>query len=172
MASTPIHISGLTVVLLYVGLFQPISAPSQTTARWTPGAIPMGSQIGPPAAFPVIKGHPYTAEVVQQQTTALMDGTKRLDEARNIHRRDSGGRLLDEKLPSPHVKLGDGEAFTQHGFVLVDPVGRLLTQWDDDTRTVVVSSIAAQQPLADNFDAPCAPVSGYAILEQKDLGER
>jgi hypothetical protein len=45
-------------------------------------------------------------------------------------------------------------------------------QWDDDSRTVVVSSIRAQPPLMDNFDAPCPPTSGYATVEQKDLGER
>jgi hypothetical protein len=131
----------------------------------------MGSRIGPLAAFPAIKGKPYTAEVLQQQTIALQDGTKRLDEAHNIHRRDSGGRLLDEQLPSPHVKLGDGETFTQHGFVLVDPVSMVSMQWDDDSRTVVVSSIAQPTPM-DNFDARCPHTSGYAIVEQKDLGER
>ncbi|HSY66968.1 MAG TPA: hypothetical protein VK829_20430 [Terriglobales bacterium] len=132
----------------------------------------MGSRIGPLAAFPAIKGQPYTAEVLQQQTVVLQDGTKRLAEAHNIHRRDSSGRLLDEQLPSPHVKLSDGEAFTQHGFVLVDPVIMLSMQWDDDSRTVVVLSIRAQPPLLDNFDAPCPPTSGYATVEQKDLGER
>jgi len=131
----------------------------------------MGSRIGPAAAFPVIKGKPYTAEVLQRQTSVLQDGTKRLDEAHNIHRRDSGRRLLDEQLPSPHVKLGDGETFTQHGFVLVDPVSMVSMQWDDDSRTVVASSIA-QPPLMDNFAARCPHTSGYATVEQKDLGER
>jgi hypothetical protein len=45
-------------------------------------------------------------------------------------------------------------------------------QWDDDSRTVVVISIRSQPPLMDNFDAPCPPTSGYATVEQKDLGER
>jgi hypothetical protein len=131
----------------------------------------MGSHIGPLAAFPAIKRKPYTAEVLQQQTKVLQDGTKRLDEAHNIQRRDSGGRLLDEQLPSPHVKLGDGETFIQHGFVLVDPVSMVSMQWDDDSRTVVVSSIV-QPPLLGNFDARCPHTSGYTIVEQKDLGER
>jgi hypothetical protein len=132
----------------------------------------MGTRICPLAAFPAKKRQPYTAELLEQQTTVLPDGTKRIDEAHNIHRRDSKGRLLDEQLPSPHVKLNDGETFTQHGFVLVDPVSMLTTQWDDDSRTVVVSSIRAPQPLMDNLDSPCPPSSGYATLEQKDLGER
>lgn len=172
MPSVRIHSSCLAVALVCAELFQSLNVPSQTTGEWTPGAVPMGSRIGPLAAFPVIKGQPYTAEVLQQRTTVLKDGTKRLAEARNVHRRDSGGRLLDEQLPSPHVKLGDGETFTQHTFVLVDPVGMLLTQWDDDTQTVVVGSIRSQQPLMDNFDGPCPPTSGYAKVEQKDLGER
>jgi hypothetical protein len=130
----------------------------------------MGSHIGPLAAFPAIKGKPYTAEVLQQQTKVLQDGTKRLDEARNIQRRDSGGRLLDEQLPSPHVRPGDGETFTQHGFVLVDPISMVSMQWDDDSRTAVGSIV--QPPLMDNFDARCPNTSGYTIVEQKDLGER
>jgi len=162
----------LAFALFCAQLFQPLNVSSQTTEVWTPGAIPMGSQIGPGAAFPVIRGQPYTAEVLQQQTTVLTDGTKRVAEARNVHRRDSRGRLLDEKLPSPHVKIGEGEVFTQHGFVLVDPVGLSSSQWDDDTRTVVVSSIRAQQAQVDNFDRPCPASSGYATVEQQELGER
>lgn len=159
-------------LVLVVALLQPLNVRAQTSTGWTPGAVPMGSQISPLAAFPAIKGQPYTAEVLQQQTTVLLDGTKRLAEAHNIHRRDSGGKLLDEQLPSPRVKLGDGETFTQHRFVLVDPVSMLWMQWDDDSRTVVVSSIHAQQRLMDNFDAPCPAVSGYAKVEQQDLGDR
>jgi hypothetical protein len=173
MPSARICRSCLFISLVFVvPLLQPLNVRSQANSEWTPGAVPMGSHIGPLAAFPAIKGQPYTAEVLQQQTIVLQDGTKRLAEAHNIHRRDSTGRLLDEQLPSPHVKVSDGETFTQHGFVLVDPVSMRSMQWDDDSRTVVVISIRSQPPLMDNFDAPCPPTSGYATVEQKDLGER
>jgi hypothetical protein len=173
MPSARICRSCLFISLVFVvPLLQPLNVRSQTNSEWTLGAVPMGSHIGPLAAFPAIKGQPYTAEVLQQQTIVFQDGTKRLAEAHNIHRRDSTGRLLDEQLPSPHVKGSDGETFTQHGFVLVDPVSMRSMQWDDDSRTVVVISIRSQPPLMDNFDAPCPPTSGYATVEQKDLGER
>jgi hypothetical protein len=159
-------------LILVVVLLQPLNGRSQTKIEWTPGAVPMGSQIGPLAGFPVVKGQPYTAEVLQQQITVSLDGTKQLAEAHNIHRRDSSGKLLDEKLPSPRVKQGDGETFTQHGFVLVDPVSMVWMQWDDDSRTAVVSSIHAQQRFMDAFDTPCLVVSGYANVEQQDLGGR
>jgi hypothetical protein len=173
MPSASICRSCLSISLAFViPLLQPLKIRSQTNSEWTPDAVPMGSHIGPLAVFPVIKGQPYTAAVLQQQTIVLQDGTKRLAEAHNIHRRDSTGRLLDEQLPSPPVKVRGGETFTQHGFVLVDPVSMRSMQWNDDSRTVVVSSIDAQPPLLDNFDAPCPPTSGYATVEQKELGER
>jgi hypothetical protein len=108
MPSELIHSSWLAAALIFVRLLQPLGVPSQTNPEWTPGAVPMVSQIGLLAAYPVIKGQPYTAEVLQQRTTVLVEGTTRLAEAHNIHRRDSGGRLLDEKLPSPPVKVGAG----------------------------------------------------------------
>jgi hypothetical protein len=156
----------LVTLVSVIALLQPLNLRSQTNSEWTPGAVPMGSHIGPAAAFPAIKGEPYTAEVLQQQTV-LVDRTKQL-EAHNIYRRDSSGRLLDEQLPSPHVKVSDGEIFTQHSFVLVDPARMLSMLWDDDSRTVVVNSIIAPQS-KDNFDAACPAVSGYASTEQQDL---
>ena len=171
MPSARICRSCLLVTLVFVvPLLQPLNVRSQTNSEWTPGAVPMGSRIGPVAAFPAIKGQPYTAEVLQQRTTVLQDGTRQLAEAHNIYRRESSGRLLDEQLPSPHVKLSGGETFTQHSFVLVDPVRMLSMQWDDDSRTVVVSSIIAPQS-TDNFDAPCPAVSAYAKVEQQGLGK-
>jgi hypothetical protein len=133
----------------------------------------MGSHIGLLAAFPVIKEQPYTASVVQQQTTILPNGMKRLDEAHNIHRRDSSGRLLDEQLPSPHTKLDDSEVWTQHSFALDDPASMLFTQWDDQSRTVVVGSIPLSRSSSrNNAEAHCQASSGYAEEELQDLGER
>lgn len=157
-------------LILMVGLFQQPTLRAQTATEWTPGAVPMGSQIGPYAAFPVIQGQPYTAEVVQQETVIRKDG-KRLGEAHNIHRRDSDGRLLDESLPSPPVNTGGG--VVRHGFTLVDPVQMLLMQWNDSTHTAVISSMHVQLPFQDNFQRfPCPNVGGWVKVEQQELGER
>jgi hypothetical protein len=170
MSSRP-NCSSHTLVLAIV--LQPFMLRAQIETDWTPGAVPMGSHIGLRAAFPVIKGRPYTADVVQQQTTVLLNGTKRLDEARNIQRRDARGRLLDEQLPSPHVKLDGSEIFTQHAFVLDDPDSMLSMQWDDDSRTLVVGSIPASPAWSRNTSDPhCPATSGYAEEQQRDLGER
>src|ERR1019366_1834369 len=165
--------TALAIRVVLALVLQPLILRAQSQTDWTPGAVPMGSHIGLLAAFPVIKGQPYTADVVQQQTTVLLNGTKRLDEARNIHRRDSRGRLLDEQLPSPHVKLDDSEVFTQHAFVLDDPDSMLSMQWDDDSRTLVVGSIPASPQWSRNrYDPHCPATSGYAEEEGRDLGER
>jgi hypothetical protein len=166
-----LNLSSHTLVLAIV--LQPLMLWARSQTDWTPGAVPMGSHIGLLAAFPVIKGQPYTADVVQQQTTILKNGTKRLDEAHNIHRRDSNGRLLDEQLPSPHVNLDDSEVSTQHSFALDDPDSMLFTQWDDQSRTVVVGSIPVSRASSRNSSEPhCPGASGYADEEQRDLGER
>jgi hypothetical protein len=64
---------------------------------WTPGAVPMGSQIGLLAAFAVVKNQPYTAEIIRQHTT-VVDGAKRLSEAHNIQRREAWANLEQREL--------------------------------------------------------------------------
>jgi len=132
------HYCLLSVVVLS-GLLQTLTA--QTTPDWKPGTLPMGARMGLGAAFPVVKGQPYTAEILYQQTYTLRDGTKRLYEAHNIVRRDSQGRLLNEDLPSPVVKFGDSELSGEHGFELDDPIRMIFMQWNDSSQSVLVSAI-------------------------------
>jgi hypothetical protein len=40
----------------------------------TPGALTMGSSLGFTAAFPVVRSHPYTANVVMQNTNIGPEG--------------------------------------------------------------------------------------------------
>ena len=150
-----------------------LSARSQMSREWTPGAIPMGSQIGLYTAFPIVKDQPYTAEIVRQQTTVLLDGTRGLSEAHTVARRDSSGRLLDELLASPHVKHNDTEFYTNHHFLMNDPVRLLSLQWGDGSRTVSVSSIHVPPATSSSdYSAACPPTFGYATVEQQPLGER
>lgn len=164
------RISSFTL-LLAMCLSTP-SANSQTTVEWTPDAMPMGSQIGLLAAFPIVKGRPYTAEIMRQQTTVLTDGTTRLAESHNIQRRDSIGRLLDEQLASPHVKIGNSESFTLHAFVLDDPIKLISVQWHEDSRELIISPIQVPPTCTVKRSGHCPVVSGYSNLQQTDLGER
>jgi hypothetical protein len=129
----------LLSVVVFAGLLQPLTA--QATPDWKPGTLPMGARMGLGAAFPVVKGQPYTAEILYQQTYTLRNGTKRLYEAHNIVSRDSQGRLLSEDLPSPVVKVDDGELSREHGFVLDDPIRMVYMQWSDSSQSVLVSAI-------------------------------
>lgn len=109
----------------------------------TPGALSMGSSLGFAAAFPVVKGAPYTADVLTQQWQAQQwqagpDGRTVLREGFNIHTRDAAGRVRDEQLAAPRDENGGS---TQSAVQVIDPISMQDTQWNNDTKTVFTSPI-------------------------------
>lgn len=148
----------------------------------TPGALVMGSSLTFAAAFPVVKGEPYTANVLTQHTQSTPDGKKTIHEAFNIRMRDSAGRIRDEQPASPPDPQG---GFIQAGVHVLDPVAMQDLQWTDDSKTVFVAAIPAsfsnyrQSPILDCAsriaaarEAGSTSNPGQSPEVYEDLGER
>lgn len=114
-------------------------SPAQDSSpRRTPGALSMGTNLTLAAAFPVVEGAPYTADVLSQQWRVDPDGRRILSESFNTHARDAAGRVRDEQLATPPDENG---GFTQDGVQIIDPVSMQDTRWNNDTKTVFTSPI-------------------------------
>lgn len=107
----------------------------------TPGALNMGSSLGFGAAFPVIQNRPYIATVRVQSFGTTRAGVRVLHEALNIRMRDSAGRIRDEEFASTPDAQG---AFNQGTVHILDPISMLDTRWNEDTKTVLATNIAAR----------------------------
>ena len=161
-------------IKLFIAVLALISDPvaGQQEITWTPNSIPMGSHIAFGAAFPAVKGQPYTAQITQQEIRPLADGSTEIHEAHNIHRRDPEGRMVDEQLPSPRVKQGKTVVYTQHSFVLLDPVAMSTTQWNDEDKTAWVNPLPGYLQTLKGFNGQCSPASAVEKDLVEDLGFR
>jgi hypothetical protein len=106
------------------------------TSQWSPGAIPYGAANLPISIFPAITGQPFRAEVNARKTKTKPDGKQVTYESHGIVARDSEGRVLQERLPSPRVVLSDGVTSTTLSARVTDPGAKLEFRWDDITRMV------------------------------------
>jgi hypothetical protein len=166
----PLFVCSLTFACL-LSIADDLTAQEGKPQR-TPGALVMGSSLGPGAAFPVIPNEPYIAIVRMQNIETTKAGVRVMHEALNIRMRDSAGRIRDEQLASAPDASGSSVQGNVH---IVDPNRMLDIQLHEDTKAVLTSSFSPAFRLRRESPVPdCSPraASCQDQVTCQDLGSR